>query len=559
MKRHQAVAIARYYARSSKCSSCHRDFHTRPRLIVHLQFSKPQCLQKMIDSTAPLTDAARIYLDNIDKEAIRESKRTGRPTDAMRKLFVPFVDEPAPDDLQIDENKENISLEQVNSASVNFVEDLILQIFDHTFHIFSEEGAPAGYQAMADVLATFELDTLTDAQYRNLETDLHHELAMLSDFLNDFDIAARIESFCDATFPPRPRRQPFVEVPRADKMIHPSRFQPEDRYKVPHGRHESEDWVEQASKLEKRETKLWKFAPTPRLVLQHEVFALFPFGGTRRTGDIPMQLSWLAHLSNRTIIPIVLDLGIHEAGDLLHSPTLEKWLNQMRCGRVCYVHAAPPCETWSVARGLPTPDGHHKPRPLRSFDSPWLLAQRDPAELRQLAVGTQLLRVALAFMVTALQNGVPGSLEHPAAWEDKASIWHLKAIRELKQSIHVNTFTFNQGFLGMDAKKPTTFLMVHNAPLKRLLQQAIQRYDGPADFRPLTGLDGDTWTTSHAKQYPPLLCEQIARAAIVSAQGAQQAPTTSIPLDVALDATLLSPEWDPYSDHVQIAPDYHGQ
>ena len=69
------------------------------------------------------------------------------------------------------------------------------------------------------------------------------------------------------------------------------------------------------------------------------------------------QCIWQSHLTERVVHPVLLDLGVHQVGDLLQDDVLQKWFGQMAAGRVCYVHAAPPCETWSAARHSPRPDG----------------------------------------------------------------------------------------------------------------------------------------------------------------------------------------------------------
>ncbi len=62
-KKHGAKIVARRYASGSLCPSCSRTFHTRPRLILHLQYGTTRCLVHALRHTEPLTLAESAQLD----------------------------------------------------------------------------------------------------------------------------------------------------------------------------------------------------------------------------------------------------------------------------------------------------------------------------------------------------------------------------------------------------------------------------------------------------------------------------------------------------------------
>ena len=67
-----------YAGRDGICSSCKRGFHTRLRLVHHLTYSCPRCLEWCILHTEPMTDHDREVSDREDADQRRKDKREGR-------------------------------------------------------------------------------------------------------------------------------------------------------------------------------------------------------------------------------------------------------------------------------------------------------------------------------------------------------------------------------------------------------------------------------------------------------------------------------------------------
>ena len=77
-----------YAGRDGICSSCKRGFHTRLRLVHHLTYSRPRCLEWCILHTEPMPDHDREVLDREDADKCRKDKREGR---SFLATDMPFV------------------------------------------------------------------------------------------------------------------------------------------------------------------------------------------------------------------------------------------------------------------------------------------------------------------------------------------------------------------------------------------------------------------------------------------------------------------------------------
>ena len=67
-----------YAGRDGTCASCKRGFHTRLRLVHHLSYSSPRCLEWCILHMEPMPDHDREVLDREDADQRRKDKREGR-------------------------------------------------------------------------------------------------------------------------------------------------------------------------------------------------------------------------------------------------------------------------------------------------------------------------------------------------------------------------------------------------------------------------------------------------------------------------------------------------
>ena len=77
-----------YAGRDGICSSCKRGFITRLRLVHHLTFSSPRCLEWCILHTEPIPDHDREVRDREDADKRRKDEREGR---SFLATDMPFV------------------------------------------------------------------------------------------------------------------------------------------------------------------------------------------------------------------------------------------------------------------------------------------------------------------------------------------------------------------------------------------------------------------------------------------------------------------------------------
>ena len=79
---------ARLYASGSYCPSCVTQFHTRPRLLVHLKYTKVKCLRQLMALRTPLDNETVIELDRADE---RERQRLRRIGESQWRARIPSI------------------------------------------------------------------------------------------------------------------------------------------------------------------------------------------------------------------------------------------------------------------------------------------------------------------------------------------------------------------------------------------------------------------------------------------------------------------------------------
>ena len=95
-KVHGCKAVARRFASGTQCAICDRNYHTRPRLITHLQYGTTTCLVAYLRSHSPMASQMTEALDNKDVAAGVALHQKGlKDTSLMQPCFhgrePPFV------------------------------------------------------------------------------------------------------------------------------------------------------------------------------------------------------------------------------------------------------------------------------------------------------------------------------------------------------------------------------------------------------------------------------------------------------------------------------------
>ena len=153
--------------------------------------------------------------------------------------------------------------------------------------------------------------------------------------------------------------------------------------------------------------------------------------------------------------------------------------------------AGPCCETWSVARFNTTVKG---PPPLRSRAQPLGLDNLQARFHQQCLAANKLLYNTLRLCLVVIVSGGFALIEHPAITRlhdaeldgigSPPSIWRLQEMRALAVLPCASTYTFEKGFYGQVAKKPTTLLLVR---LPTLPANFEELKTPPSSLRSLTG------------------------------------------------------------------------
>ena len=324
------------------------------------------------------------------------------------------------------------------------------------------------------------------------------------------------------------------------------------------------DAIEELRLCEQRwckEATLWRppAVTPPRPLSESHLYFLVFFSGHRRYGDLVSWLEWTCE----GLTPLPIDLAIDSFwGDARRGGL---WADLIRDGRVAGAHFGPPCKTYTDARWLEVVDeiGKRFPRPLRTLDYGWGLPNLSLKEMRQLDVGSILMRISIGYMSLISAYGGSATLEHPkgqAPTQGRFSVWVSSLVKRLVLSPEWDIVTFLQGPLGVEYAKPTRLLALRLPHLAAALYSSYNPSWRPTEILGGRSADG-TWATMKVKAYPMkmnqvLCCEHWHYIRQRERQGHVE---DSQALKDACRA--LSAFWDPYmytTKGVVMTSDYHG-
>ena len=233
------------------------------------------------------------------------------------------------------------------------------------------------------------------------------------------------------------------------------------------------------------------------------------FSGRRRAEDLQHYVEQLAFEQNLVVKAVSLDTQVDaEKGDLSSETVVLFWENQIYNGRVIGAHSGDPCGTWSRIRFL----ANGGPRPVRSEEEPWGLADLTYHEQRAVTLSNALLTGAVRILSSLATMGRQGSREHPAdPGPGYPSSWRLPQwMRFLDEGLHDRT-TFHQCRVGARTMKPTTLQGSIDLHLAKSFGGLFCNHPrGTHDQLGGKGPDG-RFLTSIAMEYPPELCRKLAQ------------------------------------------------
>ena len=562
---HGVLVAARRFTIGTTCQACGRDHFTRPRLIRHLQYLSPKCLPWCLRYGKAITEDESRALDIQDAEQILKEKHTGIRSSASRMPVVKTGRLHVTAEVQAEERGDEAFLQRpvlhgydpAPAHQAEFVQVWAAFPGQWTVHMehwdrFTAELSLQLRSGPHSSLESFKgliYDMVEEVSWRD-ESDFDVVVKVLDNLytvLKDYKVEQPRRVAGEPVFPSdiiRELESKFGMLPiwmttrdhtlRDERLVVPSSH---IQYRLSCAE----------AKIAAQELQ-WS-PPTeriPRVEIAEACYFLILFSGHRRDNDIATCLHRLSSRGRRSIHPVCLDLCLDTTlGNLLDPEVQSSWLHKMATGQVLGCHGSPPCETYTDARWIELGEGHTRPRPLRTLERPWGLEQRDPKEVKQYRVGNALYYVAIMFCTAALLAGRCATMEHPRGSgppQGRFRVWDAAYTKRLLRSASCSLFSFCQGPLGQISMKPTTFLCV------RLLAD-IKHYinigsTGTGPYSTLGGLreDGSGWRTAGAKEFPPRLCEAIAKAVIAFSE--RSAVNAQIQLDRLNLPKVLSAPFD---------------
>lgn len=241
------------------------------------------------------------------------------------------------------------------------------------------------------------------------------------------------------------------------------------------------------------------------------------FSGRRRAGDFHWHLHKMAEDLDVTFIVLSMDTAVSPFwGDLHRSSS--SWRTLARCyqaGLVAGTLTGSPCETFSEARFTEPPEGlgWRWPRPLRSASLLYGLPGLTMRELGQVQLGSNFFLQGLEVLGHHLAEGGLFLSEHPGVplCPERPSTWRAALTELLRGHPEVHLSHIRQFEFGADAVKPTGLMACRMPRLLRILRA----HADPAAVKPTEGAIGlgsdGAFKTAKLKEYPPRLCEGLAR------------------------------------------------
>ncbi len=148
------------------------------------------------------------------------------------------------------------------------------------------------------------------------------------------------------------------------------------------------------------------------------------------------------------------------------------------------------------------------PRPLRSIERLWGIANLKPRELEQVCTGNDLLRALIIVLYASKAAGAVAAMEHPAppTWKPNApSSFYLPELKWLRNLGEAGFDIFDQCMLGAPSVKPTALLHANFPQVSDRIADMPNacRCDRSHQHIALIGRAEDgTFKTAPAKQYP---------------------------------------------------------
>ena len=615
-RQHKLLSTAHYYITSPTCLHCYKHFHTRARILRHLQLpTKQRCLDNLIANFLPLTQ------ERVDELRLNpplfEPPHNLPPKHIRRLPFIqtdPYSLQPPPppplsplqptstphscqpnttmptQPIPSKTSPPNINSTSNTSQQATHIEPeytpTTLQQWLH--YPVSDQNKTNANQTFTALLHSFtqqlqsSSEETTQQHLNTLIEHVHDQLNTYTQVAALFHYIQELPDIYFETHSSQPTLFPLIQdifAQAAEAFIHNQPTNPPTKTTA----NSTTSILIPTDNNPPQPQQIEEFLIEPPFhkasILQHihplniynklfnqptYVVAYF-FSGRRRTEDIHSQL-----LNNHThehynILPISIDLSNEYAdhNNLLLSTTIQFWSTQLQQRKVQATIFAPPCETWSVARGNPYTNSNNQlcsgPPKLRNATHPQGLPFLNQKQHTQTLTGTTLLQHTILLALQAIANNALVIIEHPAQpiWakdaEQLCSIWKLHPFHALLTLPNTQLYTFKQSIHGQITSKPTTFFIANiDKPIvtRNLYHRHTTRTNPAQTNQPFhIGLNQQKqFNTAQLKEYPPSLNKAIALMILQQIRSQHQAPQLPALCIHKLNADIIQ-LFSPYQLH----------
>ena len=532
-KKHQIVNVAHRYAPGSRCRACLKQYHSNAQLIHHLKYFHTGCLVKLVLSVDPMNDEE--LQDHMEEQractrAVRRQQRQDQHKIPAHRAAGPL--RPWPWERIADlVRQDSRDCPDVATDYINDWVETVLDTLDQTqvaTTLVALETMPYHGQFASQVLqaanAYYAAFQMAPTPYQGEKVLVLQEAILLWQHTAGVPAVQWLAQVrFDQAYSALLQIRIQESAAKPDITMHERRSQLQDELwdelTVPQQIHQ------QIVSLHHRRYQ-W---PSPQSVpLTARPVFLYVYSGRRRDGDFKQYADMYIQQHCMEATVLLIDLAISEHHDAIDEKLVSLLLRWMHGGAIAGLLVAPPCETWTEARHVPSMNPG-APRPIRTAKHPFGTFQLTGNELTQILVSTQLLFTAIRLMLGAALCQVPGIMEHPREPKrpERATIWKLPWIRHLMQGGGVQKHLVWQAMFASASAKPTHLAVCHIPDFPRI----IQRHTVQVDWTALEVLQGKrddgSWRTASAKEYPPLFNKALANA-LVEAHGRRLSRSSGI-------------------------------
>lgn len=568
---HQKRSAESYLVQSEVCAGCLRTFHTTFRVTQHLRYRGNQCWDRLHGARPP-ADPVQVHLPEHLKgvsrlPAVRRHHGPLRPTSRQRELLrvrreIDTVwNDGWPDFAWWDVTLNPPLVDQCNRA----FDGCLCSWFDGAY-----QDVASFHNLFFGLMFSFDIP-----EFHAARLFIHWSETCFADFVPNEDQLEHMAVLDEAImslledlhiWKLRLRYHQLQQLRHLEQEEEPTVKLPQQEPQKRKARLHSFDLGFEAMKEEELQRRTWRMTSRPcrsAAPVQGPYFIVHLYAGRRRDADFHHYMNeFIANCPHdwaSSIWVISLDTAIDSSMNV-HSAKLWTWLlDTAREGRILGYLLGPPCETWSSARHEPTIDETgailRGPRPLRSADSCWGIAELGLRELQQLSVGSCLLLRGIWLCIPVALTGGAVMLEHPAPpfQEDRASVFRTGIITLLlRDGWLFRRHTFQQWRHGSEGVKPTTLLFANNRIPEVLEEHALKGITKPMGA--LIGRsESGRFRTEVAKEYPSNLCRCFASAIWRRIESLKLGTEGEAPSDFACELAVKSARVDPGKD---LLPDY---